>query len=227
MNITEWLNALMCGLIGFSVGMAELANRYRTFNRIFGDFYSWLYMLINFLASILAYVLATENHIKFDSFIDKPLGKVLFCGLSAMAFLRSSFFNLKDAKGNTFQVGPAAILSIFTKVAETQFDQTSSGKDINEIEPIMKGLNFISASKDLPLLILSSMKVLNAEEQKLLSDEITKLVNDSTITKEVKNITLGLILHKYTGIDLLRVAANQLRIIYSSNNELVLPKLVL
>lgn len=221
MDTTEYYWALASGLLGFFVGLSELANRYRSFARLFSDGYSWLYMLINFTAAFMVYVIVVQYDWPIGALKDHHSGKVLFCGLSAMALLRSSFFIYKDSNGKTFEVGPAALLSIFTKVAETQFDQLQSVKNLDLVEPVMKDLSFLSASKDLPVMVLASMRVLSSDEQKLLSDEITKLVNDNTVTTDAKNITLGLILLKYTGIDLLKSCAQKLKDIYTKNKPVI------
>jgi len=89
----------------------------------------------------------------------------------------------------------------------------------------MKDINFASASKDLPLIILASMRVLNNEEQKSLSDDILKLVNDTTATTEAKSIALGVILTKSTGYALLKTAVDSLREIYQTKTKVNLEKL--
>jgi hypothetical protein len=103
------------------------------------------------------------------------------------------------------------LLTIFLRAAESEFDRIISKKDIEEVSELMKDINFVSASKDLPLIILASMRVLSNEEQKALSDDILKLVNDTTSTTEVKNIALGVILIKNTGYDLLKTSVASLR----------------
>jgi hypothetical protein len=143
-----------------------------------------------------------------------------------MAFLRSSFFSYKDSNGKSFEVGPAALLTNFSRVAETEFDQVQSKENMKRVEQMMKDLNFLSASKDLPLLILSSMRILNSDEQKLLGNEVVNLVNDNTgNSEEVKKIALGLILLKYAGLDLLQMATSQLRSIYNDSKKTIIAKI--
>jgi hypothetical protein len=138
-----------------------------------------------------------------------------------MAFLRSSFFNYKDSSGKTIEIGPAALLSVFLKAAETQFDQTVSNENVENISAIVRGLSFISASRDLPVIVLNSMRVLSSDEQKTLSDDILKLINDSTTTTEVKNLALGLILIKYSGFDLLKTSIEKLNVIYEDKAKII------
>jgi hypothetical protein len=149
----------------------------------------------------------------------------LVAGIGAMALLRSSLFNYKATNDKVIEVGPAAFLEIFLNAAQRQFDQALSDQNLSEMETTMDGINFVSASKDLPIIILSSMRVLTATEQKELSDEILKLVNDTNTTVEVKNIALGVILLKYTGMDLLKKAVGILRNIYNNKVQLNLQKI--
>lgn len=221
----NFLNILSVGLIGLFVGLSELLNRYKSFDKIFMNIYSWLYMLINVGASILTLYIVVTYDIKFGTVTTRSIGYILFAGLGAMAFLRSSFFTLKDSNDKIIEIGPAAILTIFLRATERQFDQTLSKNYLDKLNKIMIGLNFLSASKDLPLLILSLMRVLDDEEQKKLSEEILKLVNDSTTTIEAKNIALGALLIKYTGFDLLSSAVKQLKEIYRTTTKPILDNL--
>lgn len=215
MATEEFFYAACSGLIGFFVGLSELASRYRSFNKIFRDTYSWLYMGINFLTAYLVYIIVWQYDVPIGNLKAHHIGIVIFCGLSAMAFLRSSFFSYKDSTGKSVDIGPAALVSIFLRVAETQFDQLLSKKNIEQVDPIMRGLNFVSASKDLPLIILGSMRILTSDEQKLLSDDVLKLVNDNTITTEAKNVALGLLLIRYAGPDVLGSSVTVLKNIYA------------
>lgn len=207
------------GLLGLFVGLSELLNRYKSFERIFSNIYSGLYMLINFLASVTTYIIIKKYDINTGGLGKHEIGLSIIAGIGAMAFLRSSFFTYKDSNEKTIEVGPAALLTVFLKAAERQFDQILAEKNIKSVSIIMSGINFLSASKDLPLIILASMRVLNNEEQKLLSEEILNLVNDSTSTTEAKNIALGAILLKYTGLELLTEAVNSLKQIYNSKTK--------
>jgi hypothetical protein len=212
------------GLIGFIIGLSELLNRYNSFEKLFNT-YSIIYMLINCIASILVYFIFKIYDIKLGEIGKHDLGQILVAGIGAMAFLRSSFFNYKTSNDKVIEVGPAAFLSIFLNAAQRQFDQTLSEKNLTELESVMYGINFVSASKDLPIIILSTMRVLSNEEQKELSNEILKLVNDINTSIDVKNLALGVILLKYTGMPLLRTAVKILNSIYNNNIQADLKKI--
>lgn len=136
-----------------------------------------------------------------------------------MTFLRSSVFSYKDSAGKPVDVGPAALLNVILKATERQFDQAVTFNTLARVDPIMKGIDFVSASKDLPELINRSMRVLSTEEQTQLSSEIVKLLKDDSITEASKSIFLGMIMEKYTGVPLLRAAVEALKRIYDDNKD--------
>jgi hypothetical protein len=204
------------GVLGFFVGLSELVNRYTSFEKIFRNLYSLIYMLINLIASVTGYVIIKKYKLSLGSIGDHELGLCLVSGLGAMFFLRSSFFNYKSSNGQIVAIGPAAILTIFLRAAEMEFDRLISNQNIGFVSGLMKGIPFLSASKDLPLIILGSMRALSSEEQKNLSDDILKLVNDPDSNPEAKNIAMGAILIKYTGKGLLATSVKRLNEIYDS-----------
>lgn len=223
----NWLVLFFTGLVGMFVGLSELVNRYKSFKRVFVNFYSLSYMGLNFLAAVLFYWIVIRYQIDLGPFTKHTIGLIITCGLGAMAFLRSSFFNYRDTAGKIIEVGPAAMLTIFLRAAERQFDQCLADGCIEDVGALMdnKDLSFISASKDLPLLVLSCMQVLSDDEQKQLSEEILKLVNDTNTTVDVKKLALGAILLKYTGKDLLEKCVKKLIEIYKAQPKADLAKL--
>jgi hypothetical protein len=217
MNPDIYISSLLvAGSLGFFLGLSELVNRYSSFEKIFKNLYSWIYMLINLVASISVYLIIKKYRLNLGSLGQQEIGIGIFSGLGAMAFLRSSFFNYKTSTGQVIAVGPAAILTVFLRAAEMEFDRIISDQHVSFIGGLMKDIPFVSASKDLPLIILASMRALNSEEQKNLSDDILKLVNDTTSTTEAKNIAMGTILIKYTGKKLLKTSVDALNQIYNS-----------
>lgn len=219
------ISILCTGLLGFFVGMSELVNRYNSFAKVFKNIYSIIYMLINLIAAILVYAILKIYKINIGEIGKYEIGICIFSGLGAMAFLRSSFFNYRNSNGQVISVGPAAILSVFLRAAELDSDRIISNDKVKQVIPLMRGLNFISASKDLPLIVLSSMSALNSEEQKVLSDEILKLVNDTNPTQEAKNIALGALLVKYTGFDMLKTCSEALKGSYDAKMKPDLEKI--
>ncbi|HVU57853.1 MAG TPA: hypothetical protein VHD83_22480 [Puia sp.] len=211
MNTVDALYGSVAGILGLFLGFSELINRYNSFNKIFKNIYSWIYVLINFVASFAAYSFIKIYKVNIGALGEHSIGLIIFSGLGAMAFLRSSFFNYKTSNGQVVAVGPAAILSVFLRAAESEFDRIISNDNVKFAADLMRGIPFVSASKDLPLIILGSMRALNSEEQKTLSDDILKLVNDINPNTEAKNIAMCALLIKYTGYDLLTTSIRALK----------------
>lgn len=105
---------------------------------------------------------------------------------------------------------------MFLKAAERQFSQNLSTQSVKDVSAIMVGLPFTSAAKDLPRILLTTLRVMGPNEQKALSNDILNLVNDQNTTIEAKNIALGIILEQYTGIELLIVTVKELKNIYEN-----------
>lgn len=216
MSTVDVIYGAVAGILGLFLGFSELINRYNSFDKIFRNKYSWIYVLINFMASFTTYSIIKIYKVNTGALGEHSIGLIIFAGLGAMAFMRSSFFNYKTANGQVVAVGPAAILSVFLRAAESEFDRIISNDNVKFAAGLMKGIPFVSASKDLPLIILGSMRALSSEDQKTLSDDILKLVNDTNPTTEAKNIAMCTILVKYTGVDLLTTSIRTLKDIYDS-----------
>jgi hypothetical protein len=215
----QWFWLWLAGIIGFLIGLSELLNRYKAFLYIFSNGYSWLYLGINMSAGMIAYALIIVYNINLGDIGKFNVGKSIAAGIGAMAFLRSSVFSYKDSAGKPVDVGPAALLNVILRATERQFDQVVTFYTLAKVDPIMKGIDFVSASKDLPELINRSMRVLSTEEQTQLSSEIVKLLKDDSITEASKSINLGMIMEKYTGIPLLKAAVEALKRIYEENKD--------
>jgi hypothetical protein len=215
----QWFWLWLAGIIGFLIGLSELLNRYKAFLYIFSNGYSWLYLGINLSAGMIAYALIIAYNINLGDIGKLNVGKSIAAGIGAMAFLRSSIFSYKDSAGKPIDVGPAALLNVILKATERQFDQVVTFRTLARVDPIMKGIDFVSASKDLPELINRSMKVLSSDEQAQLSSEIVKLLKDDSITEASKSINLGMIMEKYTGVPLLLAAVDALKRIYEENKD--------
>jgi len=216
MSIIDYLYGSLAGVLGLFLGFSELINRYNSFKKIFRNLYSWIYVGINFAVSFVVYLIIFVYKVNIGVLGEHKIGLIIFSGLGAMAFLRSSFFNYKTSNGQVVAVGPAAILSVFLRAAESEFDRIISNDNVKFAADLMKGIPFVSASKDLPLIILGSMRALSSEERKTLSDDILKLVNDINPNTEAKNIAMCAILIRYTGYELLATSVKSLRGIYNT-----------
>src|SRR5580765_8869528 len=99
MSIIDYLYGSLAGVLGLFLGFSELINRYNSFDKIFRNIYSWIYVLINFLASFASYSIIKIYKVNIGALSEHSIGLIIFAGLGAMAFMRSSFFNYKTANG--------------------------------------------------------------------------------------------------------------------------------
>lgn len=202
----DFLNIFIAGILGGFLALSELLSRYRSISSILSSSSAWMYIVINFVASVVCYYLATEYQSKVV-FLSNPLLRVVLSGLSAMVILRSSFYSYYDKDSNkTINIGIAAILQTFLDVSERTFDQEQSVSTIKKVEEIMKDLDFNRASSELTTTCLNLMQNVSAEEQKKLSESIKTLSDNSDFTNRTKSINLGIILSKITGLTLLNQA---------------------
>lgn len=211
----------LAGSCGFLVGISELISRYKSFRLIFANKYSWVYIGVNSLAALLVLYLIRLYNIRLGPVGEKLAGQSLIAGFGAMAILRSSFFHFKDSNDKVIELGPAAVLAVFLKVAERRFSQNLSRSNVIEATKIMKGLPFAKAARELPIVMLNSHRIFSEEEQKNLSEEILLLVNNPGSSDEIKNIALGTLLERYFSLEFLKVAVDSLRSVYEEDMQKV------
>lgn len=202
---------LLAFLLGCIAAFAELLSRYSRVAQIFKFLSSWIYFLINGLASILSYWLISEFNVDFGVLSDSEIGKIIVAGTSAMLILRSSFASIKSGNQN-IEAGFASITNVFLKSADRTFDRKRSIDDYNEIEKIMKNVDFDKAKIDLPLICLGIMKNVSSDESQILGDAIAKLSHGDG-SKKAKSINLGVLVSNIAGVELLEK-------VVSSNTEI-------
>ncbi|NIG54965.1 hypothetical protein [Chitinophaga sp. Cy-1792] len=204
--------ALLAGSIGISVGLSELLNRYRTFHYILVNRFSYVYMLINFLGAVMAYVIIKVYHLNLGPINQHELGLSLVAGFGAMIFLRSSFFSYKDGKNKIVEVGPSIILSVFLKTAERQFDQILSKEYIRKICVVLNELEDQLDAENCVFITNHAMHVLSKDEKEDLVFAVRKIMNDGFKSERAKTIAVGLIIIQHTGIDLFIEILNALKL---------------
>lgn len=213
---------LLAALIGILVAFSELLSRYYSgFCEILTVGISYVYFFINGLGAIFAYWLIIHLNPGTEGVWNEPLVKSFVAGLGSMLILRSSFSNYKIGEKN-LEIGLASFLKVFLNSADREYDQKRSINNLNEVKLIMKNVIFNKAAKDLPLTCLNLMQNLSYEEQTIIGNEVIKL-SKSEYSDEAKSLNLGVILSKFTGTDLLKIAVTSLdleNMIISENIDL-------
>lgn len=211
----------LAALLGSVVGTAEIVSRYKDApERALRTIPAWLYIALNAIASLSAYVL-----VKLIPTLDAIGGqgatgdliKALAAGLSAMALFRSSLFTVRVGTSD-IGIGPAAFLQILLQAADRATDRARASPRADAVQKIMTGVSFERAKSALPALCLSLMQGLTPEEQAALGNAVKQL-DANQMEDGLKAYSLGLSLMNLVGDEVLRVAVDMLR-----NDILAKPK---
>ena len=202
--------ALSVGL-GASVGLTELATRYRDEPSALRKLASfWTYVAINAAASTTAYALIQA----FDWNFGLPEGdgrtatQVLAAGFSAMALIRSSFVILKVGDQEV-DVGPSVVLTSLLSVVDRAVDRSRAAERSRSVGETMRGVSFAKARLSLPPYCLGLMQNVPLEEQQKLRAAVDALGLLDT-DDDLKSLNLGLLLMNVVGPTVLQCAVRDL-----------------
>jgi hypothetical protein len=196
-NLPEIFNGLIAFFIGCLAALAELLSRYKNFRQICSIRASQIYLLINGIASLLAYIFVVQFNIGQEGIL-----RVILAGTASLVILRSSFANIKVGEKKV-EAGIGAILQVFLNAADRSFDQKRSDHELSVIESVMEDVNFEKAKLALPITCFTIMKNVSQEEQDRVSADVKKL-SGSNLDNKTKCINLGILLANITGLELLQ-----------------------
>lgn len=206
---------------GFSglVGFGELISRYKDDPfRLSGSPGAQVYICVNVAAGIGALALIRE----FDLF--GPYGQgnhnaiyeVLLAGFGSVAFFRTSLFTARV--GDTdIGIGPSTVLKALLDASDLAADRDQAHDRAEKIEEIMDGIAFDRVRVTLPLLCLSLVQGATQDQQKLLGEQVDKLITlkanpgDPPISDKDKAVILGVYLLRQVGAPVLKSALDILR----------------
>jgi hypothetical protein len=195
-------NILISFFLGAVVGLAELLSRYSDPYKIFNRRLANYYILLNGLISILGYCFLKKFQGNFAS-KEIEVNNALMAGLGAMVILRSSIANINH-NGKKIEVGLGAILQVFLDSVEKLFNRQRSVETINQVQEVMKGVDFSLAKINLPSLCITSYQNLSKEQSVELGSKI-KALSDKGLN-HMKSVEFGIILEQYFGIEILTAA---------------------
>lgn len=198
-----WAYALLATGLGFLAAFAELLSRYQDPKQILTTGSSITYMLINGIASFLAYWFIDKQ-----GYTDNEISKVVIAGTSALVLLRSSLASIKVGEKQV-EAGFSSILQVFLTWADRSFDQKKARADLPDVKPVMKGIDFEKAKLALPTTCFKIMKNVTQEEQDKIASEVA-ILTQSPLDNNVKCINLGILLMELTGAELLSQAIDVL-----------------
>lgn len=200
----EILYGFFAFLVGCLAAIAELLSRYKNFSQILTINASRVYLLINGIASVLAYVIVLQ----FNIAKGHAIFQILIAGSSALLILRSSVANIKIGEKNA-EIGIASILQVFLNAADRSFDQKRSDDELTVVERVMANVDFEKAKLALPTTCFTVLKNVPQEEQVRISSDVNKL-STGNLDSKTKSLNLGIILSGTTGLDLLEKAVTVL-----------------
>jgi len=203
------MSYLLVFALGAFVGISELLMRYRDDPMAsLWRFSSLVYIALNGVAAFLALYLMnlfqlTECAAEVCT-AREAASQVMLAGLGGMAVLRASVMTLK-VQDQDVGVGPAAILQIYMNVADRATDRGRAEDRATTIAEMMGNVEFDKAKVSLPATCFALMQNVGAEEQKIVSNQVTGL-DGVEIAPAVKSVILGLTLMDFVGERALRAA---------------------
>jgi len=180
-------------IFGAMVGASEIISRYRDepYRAIFSP-PGRIYMLLNGLISLAAYLLL----VKYRSSVLPALGTdniltSVVAGFGAMMFMRSKLFNFRTEGGETFSVGPDAVLTTFLSSVNRRVDRFLSAirqeMVYQEAVTILKPKD---ASKFLEI-YLTAYQNIPDEEKNLLADDIKAVLDRTDLDDQLKLMAIS------------------------------------
>ncbi len=204
---------LTTALIGGFVGICELIGRYRDdpFAAIRCP-YAIAYLVVNAAAAAAAYTIIVTMDWGFDAGqAAKPLVQAAVASFGAMAFFRSSLFNVKV--GDTeVAVGPAILFQVLMFATDRGVDRSRGENRSILVAEIMKGVSFQLAKEALPNYCFELMQNVPLGEQQNFRQVVDALASKppSAMRDSVKALNLGLMLMNVVGRQVLSTAVSAL-----------------
>jgi len=217
----ETLPWLAVAALGGLVGSSEIIGRYRDepVKCLFTP-PGIVYVIVNMLASLSAYALAGVFHWTIDlssssaqiasgqAASSQQWSMVLVAGLSAMAFFRSSLF-IRKIGDKDVGIGPGVVLATLLDVTDRYVDRLRGQMRVDDVDRIMKGLDFAKAAAELPPYCLALLQNPTPDMQRELKASVD-LIRSQAVDDDLKLRLLGLELLNLVGVNALEKAVKSL-----------------
>lgn len=202
------LNYLLAFALGSIYSFAELIGRYSEPKQILKIGAGKLYIVFNGLISVFALLVIKDFNINIANYNNIEGGKILIAGTAAMLILRSSIASVKVGTKNV-EGGLAPLIQVFLDAVNKSYDRERSNVDLARVKIIMGQINYSKAEKSLPLICLNVLMTLSEVDQKAMGKQVSEL-SKSNSDNYSKSLNLGIIVARYTGIDLLKQVVDAL-----------------
>jgi hypothetical protein len=180
------------GMLGATVGTAELLSRYRDAPMfVLLSLPGIGYVLINAAASLAAMGLILSFGWKFGAHDDAAAAtQVLVAGLGAMAVFRSSLLTVK-AGSDDVGIGPSSVLSIMMAASDRSADRLRAADRAGRVRDIMADVSYAKAKEALPTVAVALMQNLSPSDVAALNIDLGDL-EGKKLPDPTKSFLLGL-----------------------------------
>jgi hypothetical protein len=164
----------LCACFGASVGAAEILSRYKDepFIAIVSP-PGGRYMALNAGMSLAAFYLL--HHFRETVSIVDPLSMSIVAGFGAMVVMRSKLFNFKTEKGETYAVGPDAVLSTFLTSVDRQIDRYRASRRQDLVYAETQSISDPQSAPEFLKTFLVSYQNLSNDERGFVDSEIKRI----------------------------------------------------
>lgn len=207
-----WLQFTVVAVFGAGTGFAELVTRYRdSTQRLLCLLSTWAYLLTNAAASAGALGVAIMLHWTFglDDRESIIAIRAVVCGFGAMFLLRSAFVTVQH-DGQEVSIGPSGIVGAVLEAMGRTINRHQARYRSIDVTPIMRGISFDKSKDVLSAYTIRLMERVSQAELARVADEIDKLQEEEG-TDQAKAFSLGVILIRLAGVEVLKDAVDTLR----------------
>jgi hypothetical protein len=184
---------ILTAIFGALVGASEIMSRYRDepFRAIFSP-PGRVYMLLNAIISVAAYLLLYRYRGQvLPALNDDNLMTSVVAGFGAMMFMRSKLFSFRTEGGESFSVGPDAVLSTFLNSVNRRVDRFLS--DIRQGIVYDEAVTIVRP-EDAPKFLeiyLTAYQNIPADEKKGLAEDMQAVLSRSDLDPQLKLMAIS------------------------------------
>ena len=174
---------LLCAFFGAAVGASEILSRYRDepFLAISSP-PGRRYLAVNAGISLAAfYFLAHFRESIFPGLTNDPLMMSIVAGFGAMVVMRSKIFNFKSEAGESYAVGPDAVLSIFLSSVDRQIDRYRASRRQSLVYEETQSVVHPTTAPDFLRAFLVSYQNLTNKERLDIDEAVKKIYNQTDL----------------------------------------------
>jgi len=174
---------LLCALFGASVGASEILSRYRDEPFIaISSPPGRRYLAVNAGISLAAfYLLYHFRGSIFPDLVNDPLMMSIVAGFGAMIVMRSKIFNFKTESGESYAIGPDAVLSIFLTSVDRQIDRYRASRRQSLVYEETQNVEHPITAPDFLRSFLVSYQNLSNKERLDIDEEVKKIYNQTDL----------------------------------------------